>query len=385
MYTAQLQFIDQEWKIIKCDEGFDSNKCQLVLVFGSTELVAQPEILHHIQTQYSNADILLGSTAGEITQHGIYDNTVTVTAIEFTKSRVKCTATDFRDHASLDACAAYFFDQLKDDDLVAVFIITDGSITGGDTLNGSDFMEALNKQNTACIPIVGGRAGNGYNFQATVTGLNDVPKEGMIVAAGLYGKDLLVGTGAVGGWDEFGPERTITRSDKNILFEIDHQKAWDLYKEYLADYVDELTGFALYFPLALRVSENGNTVIRTILGFDDTDKSMTFAGNVPEGGKIKMMKANFNNIIGGCATAVKLCFQNHENIMPDLAVLISCVGRKLILQERTEEELDEVKDIVGANATITGFYAYGEIAPIAKGSHAELHNQTMCVCTIKEL
>jgi hypothetical protein len=380
MYTAQLQFIEQEWKNIKCDAGFNADNCQLVLVFGSTELIARPEILAYIQTQYPNADIMLSSTAGEITQHGIFDNTVTVTAIEFAKSSVKCAATDFRDYASLDACAAYFFEQLNADDLVAVFIITDG-----DTLNGSDFMEALNKQNTACVPIVGARAGNGYNFFSALAGLNDVPKEGIIVAAGLYGKDLLVGTGAAGGWDEFGPERTITRSNKNVLFEIDHQKAWDLYKEYLADYVDELTGFALYFPLALRVSENGSTVIRTILGFNETDKSMTFAGNVPEGGKIKLMKANFNNIIGGCATAANLCFQSHQNMLPDLSVLISCIGRKLILQERTEEELDEVKELVGADATITGFYAYGEIAPVAKGNPAELHNQTMCIFTLKEL
>jgi len=126
-------------------------------------------------------------------------------------------------------------------------------------------------------------------------------------------------------------------------------------------------------------------VVRTILSIDEQQKSMTFAGNLPEGSKVRLMKANFDKIIEASSAAASSAFEDIENSKPELALLVSCVGRKLILQERTDEELEAAKTILGDKATITGFYSYGEISPFNESVQCELHNQTMTVTTLTEI
>jgi hypothetical protein len=149
--------------------------------------------------------------------------------------------------------------------------------------------------------------------------------------------------------------------------------------------VKELPGSALLFPLSLRMNGDDKNVVRTILSIDEQQKSMTFAGNLPEGSKVRLMKANFDKIIEASSTAASNAFKDIENSKPELALLVSCVGRKLILQERTDEELDAAKEILGDEATITGFYSYGEISPFNESVQCELHNQTMTVTTFTEV
>jgi hypothetical protein len=176
----------------------------------------------------------------------------------------------------------------------------------------------------------------------------------------------------------------ITKSDKNILYEIDGRNALELYKEYLGPYVDELPGSALLFPLSMRTKDSGETLVRTILNVDEEKQAMVFAGNMPEGSKVRLMKANFEKIIDGSSVAAQKTFTEGGNLSPDLAILISCVGRKLILQERTSEEVLAAKNIFGTHTSITGFYSYGELSPFNPNSNCELHNQTMTITTFIE-
>jgi hypothetical protein len=69
---------------------------------------------------------------------------------------------------------------------------------------------------------------------------------------------------------------------------------------------------------------------------------------------------------------------------PELAILISCVGRKLVLDQRVEEEIEAVREVYGANTILTGFYSYGEISPFTPDAKCELHNQTMTITTLSE-
>lgn len=206
----------------------------------------------------------------------------------------------------------------------------------------------------------------------------------MVVAIGFYGNSLKIGHGSFGGWDEFGPERTITRSDKNVLYEIDGKNALDLYKEYLGPYKDELPGSALLFPLSLKEPGSDQYLVRTILGINEEAKSMHFAGNLPQGSKVRLMKANFDRLIEGSSIAAKNSCSSLLNCNPELAILISCVGRKLILQERTDEEVEAVKGIFPGRTAMTGFYSYGEISPFNQLTRCELHNQTMTITTLSE-
>ena len=216
-------------------------------------------------------------------------------------------------------------------------------------------------------------------------GLNEIPVEKRIVAVGLYGKDLKIGYGSVGGWDPFGPERKITKSDSNVLFELDGKPALELYKTYLGDKAGELPGSGLLFPLVVKdATTESSTVVRTLLNIDEGAQSMTFAGNMPEGGTAQLMKANFDRLIDGASNAAKNSFEAVGSFEPELAILISCVGRKLILSQRIEEEVEAVQSVVGSKAKITGFYSYGELAPDRVGNACLLHNQTMTITLLSE-
>jgi hypothetical protein len=378
MKTKQHHFLNSIWKDYPSE--LNAEKCQLVLAFGSSECIIKQGIYDRLKNSYPKADIVFSSTAGEIINDSVYDNSVVATAIELEKTTVKCVKTNINEHGNSFETGNYLIKQLDQDELNCVFIISDGTF-----INGSELVDGFNHDNPRMVPITGGLAGDAARFEKTFTGLNEIPSQGNVIAIGFYGKDMLIGHGSFGGWDEFGQERIITRSDKNILFEIDHKNALDLYKQYLGDYVNELPGSALLFPLSIRINGSDKNLVRTILSVNEENKSMTFAGNLPEGSKVRLMKANFDKLVEASSTAATNSFTSIKNHEPSLAILVSCVGRKLILQERTDEEVQAAKEVLGNNTTITGFYSYGEISPFNAGVQCELHNQTMTITTFSEV
>lgn len=263
-------------------------------------------------------------------------------------------------------------------DLKSVLIISDGL-----KVNGSELVHGLQE----CLPkttfITGGLAGDGALFEKTLVGLNESPIEGRIAAVGFYGDDLEMTYGSVGGWDSFGPERLITKSEKNVLFELDGKPALDIYKLYLGEYAKELPGSGLLFPLSIRTNEENGYLVRTILSVNEKDKSLTFAGNMPEGAYARLMKANFDRLIEGASCAAQNSITD-KTTAPDFALLISCVGRKLVLDQRIEEEVEVVRAVYGNETAIAGFYSYGEISPSFNFMKCELHNQTMTITTLTE-
>ncbi|HQR91853.1 MAG: histidine kinase [Bacteroidetes bacterium 24-39-8] len=377
MQTQQLHFLHNEWKTKHSSTGFSANEAQLVTLFGSREMVGQPQIYAHVAAQYPNAQIVSSSTAGEIIDEEVFDDSVIVTAMQFEKTRVKAIKTSFNEQTNSFETGKYLYKSLNEPDLAGLFILSDGT-----QINGSELVSGLNQDNEKKIPITGGLAGDAARFSQTLVGLNEPATEGIIVAVGFFGNAVKIGHSSLGGWDEFGKERVITKSDKNVLYEIDGASALDLYKEYLGTYADELPGSALLFPLSLRLKGSDQTLVRTILNVDNANKTMTFAGNLPEGSKVRFMKANFEKLIKASSSAAEKSFQTNKS--PDLAILISCVGRKLILQERTEDEVVAAKQIFGEDTCITGFYSYGEISPFNTSFKCELHNQTMTITTFSE-
>ena len=214
--------------------------------------------------------------------------------------------------------------------------------------------------------------------------MNQIPSEGNIVAVGFYGERLKVGYGSVGGWDSFGPERIITKSKNNVLYELDGQSALAIYKRYLGKKAEGLPSTALLFPLSIRLNDGEKSLVRTILAINEEEQSMTFAGDMPEGARARLMKANFDKLIDGAYDAANSGLSPLDSQEAELALLISCVGRKLVLDQRVEEEVEGVAEVVGNKAAITGFYSYGELAPFAGYQNCELHNQTMTVTLLGE-
>ena len=380
MKTKQEHLFKNTWNTISVSEKFDPEKAQLVLAFGSNELVIDENTYGHLKKSYPGADIIMASTSGEITANGVYDDTISATAIQFEKTEVKVVWTNVTNHENSYDTGKHLMEQLNKENLVSVLIISDGT-----KINGSELVSGLNENNPGEVPITGGLAGDAARFSKTYVGINKIPTEGNVVAVGFYGNNLKIGHGSFGGWDEFGRERIITKSNKNVLYEIDDSIAIELYKEYLGPYADELPGSALLFPLSIKIEGSEKNLVRTILSLDEDQKSMTFAGNLPEGSKVRLMKANFEKLIDGSSIAAQYSLNYHKEQPPQLALLISCVGRKLILQERSFEEVEAAKEIFGEHTNITGFYSYGEISPFNPSTNCELHNQTMTITTFTEL
>jgi len=277
MKTKQHHYLNNAWKEYPSD--LNAEKSQLVLVFGAFACIVKPDVYQHLKSTYPNADIVFASTSGEIINDSVYDDSAVATAIEFEKSRVRCVKTNIKHHNNSVETGSYLMKQLLADDLNSVFVISDGTF-----INGSELVEGFNG-NKNNIPVSGGLAGDAAKFEKTFTGINEIPSQGNVIAIGFYGNDIAIGHGSLGGWDEFGHERMITKSDKNVLYEIDHKNALDLYKEYLGDYVNELPGSALLFPLSIRLNNSDENLVRTILSINEEEKSMVFAGNLPEGVK----------------------------------------------------------------------------------------------------
>ena len=380
MKTAQLQFVSGKWMANDIPSNFPSEKAQLVLVFGSGELVTSQSLFDDIRSKFAHADIVTCSTAGEILHNEVYDDSAVVTAVYFEKATIKSVSVEINKNVNSFETGKSLMSLLNQDDLTSVFVISEGSF-----VNGSDLVAGFNELNNNYIPVTGGLAGDAARFSKTQVGLNTVAKEGTVVAIGFYGSNLAIGHSSFGGWDEFGKERVITKSTKNVLYEIDGKKALDLYKEYLGPYVDELPGSALLFPISLRTNDVDKNLVRTILSVNEKDGSMVFAGNMPEGSKVRLMKVNFEKVINGSAIAATNTASMNQEHNADLAILISCVGRKLILQDRTSEEVEAAQKVFGSHTAITGFYSYGELSPFNPGSNCELHNQTMTITTFTEI
>jgi hypothetical protein len=209
------------------------------------------------------------------------------------------------------------------------------------------------------------------------------PRPGQVAAIGFYGEAVTVGHGSSGGWDVFGPERHITRARENVLYELDGQPALDLYKRYLGEDAEQLPGSALLFPLRIYPADKpDHAVVRTVVGIDEAARTMTFAGDMPEGYRAQLMRGNFDRLIEGAASAAEQALAAVAD--EQVAILVSCIGRKLLLGQRISEEVEAVRNVFGAGTHLSGFYSYGEVSPHEITGSAELHNQTMTITTIGE-
>jgi hypothetical protein len=369
------------WKV---KSGAPLDNPQLALVFGATELMRRADLLSEIQAQNSGALMFGCSTAGEIAGVEVADDSLVVTSIRFDHTAIHAVHVDLAGVEGSRAAGEQLARQLPGSmpgggELHHVIVLSEGL-----KANGSQLVEGMTRHVPASVVITGGLAGDGASFTETLVLWEGVARPDTVVALGFYGDALSVGYSAFGGWDPFGPERRITKSRDNVLYELDGQSALMLYKKYLGEQARDLPGSGLLFPLSLRVNADDRGLVRTILSVNEAEQSITFAGDMTQGGYARLMKANFDRLIDGAGHAAESSKVQGAGGSPDVAVLISCVGRKLLLNQRIEEEIEAVRDALGRETVITGFYSYGEISPFSAGHKCELHNQTMTVIHLSE-
>ena len=355
----------------------DYSLANIVFLFGDTDYIKDKNRFFELRNLFPNAKIVGCSSSGNIFNSAVTNFPIVATAIAFDSATVEISSISFNDNDDVEKLSEDLINQLPKENLKHIFLMSDGLL-----INGSQLTRGINKVNKL-IPVTGGMAGDGARFCETYVIANDIPSLRTIVAVGFYGDSLSIQSGCFAGWSEFGAQRTITKSKENILYEIDGQPALDLYKKYLGDYAADLPNSGLRFPLNIKENDNAHEVIRTLLAINEEEKSITFAGDVPEGFKARLMKPDIEELIQGAGKAAEIITKINDKTA--LGLIVSCVGRKIVMNQLIDDELEIIQDILGNNVNLSGFYSYGEIAPFQDDLlTCKLHNQTMTLTTIYE-
>lgn len=353
------------------DTRLDSVTTWLIL-FGASDVASLNPGLEDLRRAFPKAVWVGCSTAGEIFGHTLEDHTLVVAVARFEKTEVRVAVSEVKDADASFQVGAQLAKSLMKPSLKGVFVLSDGL-----NINGSELVNGLNAHLPDGVVITGGLAGDGDRFKQTWVLVDKHPRSHSVTALGLYGEHIGIGYGSRGGWDVLGPEREVTRSEKNVLYTLDGQPALALYKRYLGERSAGLPATGLLFPLAIRNDlEADGVTVRTILSVDEAKDSITFAGDIPQGSFVRLMKANFDRLIDGATDAATQIGMREYRDGPLLCLAVSCVGRRLVLGQRTEEEIDATLDALPSDCEQIGYYSYGEISPLHSG-RCDLHNQTM--------
>ncbi|MHA7944843.1 FIST signal transduction protein [Formosa sp. 3Alg 14/1] len=376
MKTVQLKKKGNGWAYLTPKQDL---KNPLVLAFGNRFQLEDPNVYNDVKKLYPDGHIVFGSTCGDIAGGMVDDESISLTALELEKSSFLIKTSNVL-HADLDSykTGKDLVKQFPQAGLKYISVISEGSF-----INGSQLIKGMNAGTEDNVLITGGLCGDEARFEKTLAAYNENPKSGEIVAIGFYGETLEVTFSIHGGWTPFGPERTVTKSEGNILYELDNLPALDLYKKYLGEKSKALPGAALLYPLNVTTENENQSIVRSILNINEAENAIVLAGDITQNAKVQLMMTNVDNIANASERAARQALElRHKK--PELALLVSCIGRKLVLDQRVEEEIDEVVAVVGNETTISGFYSYGEIAPFHGENKCQLHNQTMTITLISE-
>ncbi len=375
MRIEQAEYIDSSWSITKKSIFGNSD---IVFIFGSREAIEDDEIYKKLKKLYPSADIVGCSSGGNIIGDSISEAKIVATAIDFCKGSVRVAIKDFSLVDNQIEVSKKLVSLLPKERLKHIFLLSDGL-----NMNGSALVKGANEAVNNNITITGGLAGDDLRFEKSVVRVNSIAKSNRVVAVGFYGDSLTIESGCYSGWKEFGILRKITKSIDNIVYEIDNKSALELYKKYLGEYAKSILESALNFPISIKVPNSNNSIIRSVIGVDEKSSTLIFAGDVPEGYHGRLMKGSIDNLIDGAMVASNQIKKiNHHTA---LAIVVSCIGRRVVLKQLIEEELEVISDNLGVSVELAGFYSYGEIAPFSDNLlSCNLHNQTMTITVIYE-
>jgi hypothetical protein len=346
---------------------------QFVLVFGEHRHLRDAACFEELRARFPSAHLFGCSSAGTVHGAEITDADVVAVAVRLDRARVRLVARSVEPGDDAASVARELVSQLAAPDLRHALVLCDGL-----TINGTQLALGLSASG---VPVTGGLAGDADRFQSTWVMADAPASRNCVALLGIYG-DVSVRSTYCTGWTEFGAERRVTRSAGKVVHEIDGQPALSLYKRYLGDLATTLPASGMRFPLSIVTQDGGHTLTRTLLAVDEAEQSLTFAGDVPQGSRCRLMRTNLDRLVESADEAA-----GDPSLAGDgegLALIFSCVGRRIVLGQMAEEELEAVERRMGPRVRLAGFYSYGEIAPIHGFLACDLHNQTMCLTVIRE-
>ena len=381
-------WIEKGIKIMKTREFFwagarqfqysnnDDFEPDVVFYFFDKAIYPEIDCYKLLQKEFPKSVLFGCSTSAPLLEDDIYIGSMTGVAVKFDKTVIKATEVSCKERENSFQAGQEVARNLAGDNLKHVFVITDGM-----TVNGDTFAQGVNSQLPDTVCVSGGLASESVGFGETLTGVNRAPVSGNICALGFYGDHIEISTSAEGGWDKFGLERRITKSEGAFLYELDDKSALEIYKEYVGSDLSNLASHSLLFPLGLRQKDSDEVFVRTVDAIDQDTGALRFTGEVSEGHLAQFMKGDFKNLVAGAAQSAQEALKGLGG-RADLALAVSCFGRQLLMGEQISDELEVVKEVL-EDVPVVGFYSNGELS-YSQQHKCVLHNETMTITLFRE-
>lgn len=359
--------------------GDQGASAQLVLLFGTTALLEDRRHVDEVAQAFPNATVFGCSSGGDIFDTQVLDDAIVITAVSMEHTQVKGACVRRSEVSSITEAGERLAKSLNPDGLVHTLVLSEGL-----HVDGNELVRSLSEYLPEGVTVTGGHASTMNNGKETYVVYNDIVADDAIAILGFYGNRLSISYASFGGWHPFGPERLVTKSQGRTVYELDGRSALQLYKEYLGEHSVGLPTSAWVFPLNIGFKNGDPGVVRTVLAVNEDDGSITCAGTIPVGSYVRLMSGNYDHLIEGAYQAANTCCNEFEGNSPELALVVSCGARRMVLKQRVEEEIEAVRDVTGPNTVLCGFYSHGEIAPSRLGAVSVLHNQTMTITMFRE-
>ncbi|PWW82274.1 MULTISPECIES: FIST signal transduction protein [Prosthecochloris] len=370
-----------------CKLAFEKTegKADVLIVFGAMRF-DHKALLSGINAVAGEVPMVGGTTAGEISPEGFSEGSVVVMAIT---SPMLTFDPGIGLHMSNDedACARALIADICSGAVIeeasSLLVFPNGM--GGD---GLKVLKGLQDVLGKSFEIVGGYLGDDMRFKHTFQYYNGRVYRDAIVGllVSLKG-DFRTGIGVRSGFESIGNSFYCTSSEGNVVKEFDNVSALGLYREFLGEErFKRLPGICMEYPFGLIDEDAGSSgeryfQLRCGLNVDKKEGTITFTASIPEGSAVTLTSGSRGDVINGAREAAQQAMGRLRGVKPELIVMFSCVGRKLVLGRRTSEEVEVVRKCLGYDVPIIGFYTYGEIGPIdssvEKLAEAKFHNETV--------
>ena len=226
------------------------------------------------------------------------------------------------------------------------------------------------------FPLIGAATAAHSKQRTTYQFCNDdVITDGVVLL--LFAGPIVFSCGIQGGHAPMGGKEEVTSANKNVLYRIGERSAL----EYFKHYIGEPYSLFMNYCLAVYEKDRESFYVRSAPFSDPETGSVTLNGIVPEGAYVQIGTADKNTCIESCTQSLRIALESYPGSKPSAAILFSCAGRKVMLGTQVIKEFQTVKEYLG-DIPFLGFYSYGEIGPLTKGSKSLFHGTTFITLLI---
>jgi hypothetical protein len=260
-------------------------------------------------------------------------------------------------------------------------IFSDG-LTG----NGCALLKGITDSFGINVPVAGGAAGDNGDFRKTLQFDRGRIYSDAVCGIAFYG-DFQLGTAVRSGWMPIGLSKQVTKAHGKVVYELNGEPALNVFERFLGQHAEKLPAIGVEYPLgfmkpASGVQQDHQYILRATMSVDRKERSITFAGEIPEGAMVNLTCGDKDSVLAATDIAAREARSAIGDATPEIIFCYSCMARRIVLGSRIGEEIDRIRMQFGPQVPILGFYSYGEYCPIGAAACNNLHNETITLSVL---